>query len=209
MKARNIKAVLFDFDGTLTEPGLIDFAAIKTEIKCPSDRPILEFIDDLPSAGDRQKALAVLERYEDASARAARPNAGAEEIVLFLRGEKKKLGIITRNRLKSLLTSMACFNKIGASDFDVIVTRENMLKLKPHPDGVLFAAKSLGISPSETAVVGDYVFDIEAGRRAGAATVFLESAHTKIRPDPPADFTIKALNGLRAICRAGWKRAED
>ena len=45
-----LEAVLFDFDGTLTEPGTLDFAAIRREIGCPPGQPILEFIGGL--AGD-------------------------------------------------------------------------------------------------------------------------------------------------------------
>ena len=48
----SIRAVLFDFDGTLTLPGSIDFAGIKKAIRCPGDAPILEFIECLPSAAD-------------------------------------------------------------------------------------------------------------------------------------------------------------
>jgi hypothetical protein len=33
--------VLFDFDGTLTHPGALDFAAIKREVGCPADRFVL------------------------------------------------------------------------------------------------------------------------------------------------------------------------
>ena len=43
-----MKGVLFDFDGTLTQPGAIDFLAIKREIGCPKDTAILEYIDLQP-----------------------------------------------------------------------------------------------------------------------------------------------------------------
>ena len=47
MQAYRIKAVLFDFDGTLTKPGAIDFKAVKRSIGCPPDQAILEFIGSL------------------------------------------------------------------------------------------------------------------------------------------------------------------
>ena len=190
---------MFDFDGTLTMPGLIDFMAIKKEINCPRDRPILEFIAALPSAGKRRAAAGVLERFEDKAAEAAKPNAYAEEIILFLRSAGFKLGIITRNRMRSVEASLPCFQKVSAKDFDVIVTRETVSRLKPHPEGVLFAACCLKVDPWDMAVVGDYVFDIEAGQRAGAMTVFLESSHTVRRPEPPADLNIKELKELKLL----------
>ena len=51
-------------------------------------------------------------------------------------------------------------------------------------------------------LVGDYVFDVEAGRRAGTRTAFLVSESTTRFPDPPADFTIKALAELKTILRS-------
>ena len=196
---KSIKAVLFDFDGTLTLPGLIDFMAIKKEIGCPASIPILEFIASLASEPVRRAANAVLERYEDTAAAAARPNEGAEEAVEHLREMGIALGIITRNRLKSVMISMGCFRRIGAGDFKVIVTRENSGKLKPHPDGVHYAARKLTVAPAEMIVVGDYIFDIQAGQRAGALTAFIVSGHTAKWPDPPATWNIKCLAELKRI----------
>ncbi|MBC2710323.1 MAG: hypothetical protein HGJ94_04790 [Desulfosarcina sp.] len=39
-----IDAVLFDFDGTLTRPGALDFSVIKRAIGCPDGIPVLEFM---------------------------------------------------------------------------------------------------------------------------------------------------------------------
>ena len=43
-----LKAILFDFDGTLTRPGALDWSLIKSEIECPLDQTVLEFIQSLP-----------------------------------------------------------------------------------------------------------------------------------------------------------------
>ena len=48
-KSFRVKAVLFDFDGTLTEPGSLDFLLLKETMGCPPYSPILEFIEDLPT----------------------------------------------------------------------------------------------------------------------------------------------------------------
>ena len=44
-RLHRISAVLFDFDGTLTKPGALNFSQFKKSIGCPVDRPILEFIE--------------------------------------------------------------------------------------------------------------------------------------------------------------------
>ena len=194
-----IKAILFDFDGTLTVPGLIDFMAIKKDINCPDNSTILEFIESLPADGERQKAFLVLEEYERKAAKAARPNENAEEVVSYFKKHDYKLGILTRNSILSVRVAMRCFKRIDLKDFDIILAREHIVKLKPHPEGVHLACRRFGILPAELAVIGDYIYDIQAGQKAGALTVFLESDHTTKRPNPPADWTIKSLDELKKI----------
>ena len=87
MERRLIKGVLFDFDGTLTYPGALDFPAIKRQLGCPLDQPILEFIDTLPSV-KRKEFMKALEAFEQEAAEISRPNEGAERVIVEL---KKKL----------------------------------------------------------------------------------------------------------------------
>ena len=79
------KAVLFDFDGTLTEPGAIDFAVIKTAVGCPVDSPILEYIAALPDPDQRENAYATLDKFETEAAERSMPNEGAESLLAHLR----------------------------------------------------------------------------------------------------------------------------
>ena len=85
--------------------------------------------------------------------------------------------------LLSVRTAMRCFKRISLQDFDVVLAREHVLKLKPHPEGVHLACRRFGVLPAELAVVGDYVYDIEAGQKAGALTV--TSAQAAARPYSP------------------------
>jgi hydrogenase expression/formation protein HypE len=63
------------------------------------------------------------------------------------------------------------------------------------------AASRLGVKPEEIMVVGDYIFDIEAGNRAGAITVYL---NTKNVSEPiKSDFSITQLAELKNIARMG------
>jgi hypothetical protein len=76
-----IKAVLFDFDGTLSKPGTLDFPRLKKEIGCPPNHPVLEFIDGLPTRFERETSLSVLEQFEMAGAVRSEPNPGAEDLI--------------------------------------------------------------------------------------------------------------------------------
>jgi hydrogenase expression/formation protein HypE len=200
------RAVLFDFDGTLTNPGALDFPALRRALDCPPGTLILEHIDALPTEEERGRKRSILEDFERAAARASVPNEGAEETVALLRRRGIRVGILTRNSRASVLTSLANFHTLRESDFEVILTRESGGRPKPHPDGVLAAAAALGVPVRELLVVGDFVFDIAAGNTAGAATALLTNGSAPPAPGVPAvpvsaaaDYTIRRLDELAAI----------
>jgi D-glycero-D-manno-heptose 1,7-bisphosphate phosphatase len=58
---------------------------------------------------------------------------------------------------------------------------------KPNPGLLLEAAKQYGIDLAASFMVGDRWKDIEAGRRAGCRTIFIDRAYTERRPDPEPD----------------------
>ena len=82
--------MLFDFDGTLTRPGALDFPAVKREVGCPPGSLVLEWIEALPAGAQREDALAALERFELAAAAASAPNADAERVLRSLRAQGLK-----------------------------------------------------------------------------------------------------------------------
>jgi D-glycero-D-manno-heptose 1,7-bisphosphate phosphatase len=58
---------------------------------------------------------------------------------------------------------------------------------KPNPGLLLEAAAAHAIDLSASYMVGDRWRDVEAGRRAGCRTVFIDRHYDERRPDPPAD----------------------
>jgi hydrogenase expression/formation protein HypE len=172
-EAPRLRAVLFDFDATLTKPDALDFNVIRRAIGCPAGSPVLDYIASLPDGPGKEEARSILDRYEMEAAAASLPNDGAEELVLFLKRHSIGRGIITRNTLASVRRALANFTTLTEADFPVIVTRESPGRPKPHPDGVLEAARLLGVEPRETLVVGDFAFDIAAGNAAGAVTALI------------------------------------
>ncbi|WP_455383100.1 HAD-IA family hydrolase [Salinispira pacifica] len=185
----SIRAVLFDFDGTLTMPDAIDFAAIRREMGCPPGVSILEYIESLGSEEARRAARSVLEGAEDRAARAARLQEGAVECIRQLRERGVGLGIITRNSRRSLDTAFSRFDdRLTQNDFDIILTRDSGMRFKPEPDGVLHAAERFELPPARLAVVGDFRYDTEAARAAGALAVYL--AGPKESEPPPCDLVV-------------------
>jgi hydrogenase expression/formation protein HypE len=200
--AGTIRGVLFDFDGTLTMPGALDFPAIKREIGCPLDLPILEYLETLPS--DRKGLLMeILEAKEEMAAELSMPNIGAEFCINALKQKGVVLGIITRNSLQSVRKALRKFNALDAGSFATIVSRDDSLP-KPHPDGVHQAAKRMGISLQELLLVGDFRFDVMAGHGAGARTALLTNGRGSVMlpGDPEPDFIVTCLEEILEIIDA-------
>lgn len=194
-----IKGVLFDFDGTLTQPGALDFPAIKRELECPLDHSILEYLEAQPACR-RSGLMKILEEREEAAAAASLPNRGAEECLSALKQMETLLGILTRNSLKSVEKALQRFESIAIDDFVAVITRDSSLP-KPHPDGVHQAARQMGITPSELLVVGDFRFDVMAGKAAGAPTVLLVNRGRAVmeQGDPAPDYTVGSIKEIVGI----------
>ena len=200
-----IKGVLFDFDGTLTLPGALDFPAIKKALRCPLDQPILEFLDTQP-LDLRAKLEKILEEEEDRAAEICFPNRGAEKCLSVLKSRQIPIGILTRSRLNPIRKALQRFKGVTIDDFDAIVTREMSLP-KPHPEGVVRVSAEMGVSPEELLVVGDFSFDVISAKRAGAVAVLLTNGgeSTMAPDDPQPDYTISCLEDLPALLGLGKK----
>ncbi|OPZ12014.1 MAG: Phosphoglycolate phosphatase [candidate division BRC1 bacterium ADurb.BinA364] len=144
----------------------------------------------MPPANQAAANAALLE-IEIEAARRCELMPNAAETLGILRGAGLKMALLTRNAPEAKAIAMA---KYPCLRFDLAWSRE-MGPLKPEPDGVLRACAALEIDPALTVCVGDYRYDLEAARAAGAISVWLG------RPDRPdfsemADFTIRDLAEL-------------
>jgi len=160
-----LRAVLFDLDGTLVRSEL-DFDRIRREAGIEGV-PILEYMAQAPP--ERRREIAeILERHEAEAAACCAPADGVREVLGWLRTRRIGSAIITRNSRRSAETVM---RRLGLP-VEAVVAREDAAP-KPSPEPVLRACRALGVLPAETLMVGDFIFDIQAGRAAGARTALL------------------------------------
>jgi len=190
-----VAAVVFDFDGTLTRPGEIDFAGIRRELGCPVGTPILEYVHNLP--GDRADPESVLDRYEMEAAERAEPNVGAEDLVLALVEHGLPLAILTRNMRRAVVRSLENFPRLGPEHFVAMIARDDDIRPKPDPEGIFRLASMLRVSVPSILCVGDYDFDVEIARRAGCLSAFLTNGQAMTTTHP--DYTIDRLDEVLAI----------
>ena len=195
--ARNIEAVCFDMDGTITVP-VLDFLGIKAEIGAPLERGLLESIALMDDAR-RPAAEEILLRHELAAARASSLNPGVAEALAALASMGLKTAILTRN----CRASVEIVLQKHSLSFDAVVTREDSLP-KPDPDGLLVAAWRMGVRPEACVMVGDYEFDVAAGRAAGALTVLYAPGGRNLRIVP--DFEMRSMSELAPLVEGLLRR---
>ena len=188
-----IRAVIFDLDGTLTQP-FLDFDVIRAEMGLDrSSGPILEAMEKM-TPPQRQCAEAILLSHEEKAVAESKLNPGAKEMLRGLRERRIPIGVLTRNRK---CNAQAVADKHGLQ-FDAIVGREDG-PVKPDTFGVLHLCRQFGVVPAETLLVGDYLFDVLCARAAGAIPVLLANHEHAGEFAQHADFTLKSLDELLPI----------
>jgi len=166
---------VFDLDGTLTL-AVHDFALIRRELEIPAGHDILGYLGGLPAA-DAAAKRAWLMAHERQLAAASVAAPGAVALLGHLHARGCGLGILTRNdRTLARLT----LDEIGVGALfppEAVIGRDEATP-KPHPAGLLLHAARWGVPVGELVMVGDHGYDLEAGRAAGAMTVFV-GAHNE------------------------------
>lgn len=187
-----LRCWIFDMDGTLTVPAH-DFEAIRKDMGLASNEPILEAIERMP-ASEAKAAAEHLYELEMDVAREAVAGEGVDALLSELKRRKMTVGIVTRNGFDIARETLTACDLLKYFDSQFIMGREQAAP-KPKPDGILQLLASWQSRPEEAVMIGDYYYDLAAGKAAGTATVFLD-----IRGDGAwsdyADVTVKRLGDL-------------
>ncbi len=171
--AKRLRGVVFDLDGTLVVQHL-DFEAMRREIGLPPGTALLEAVERMPDV-ERAAAVEVLLRHERAAARTATLNAGVADFLAWLDARGVRRAVLSRNIREAVELVLARCGLV----FDVVLAREDA-PYKPNPEGIWRICEVWGLRPDEVLMVGDYLYDIEAGRNAGARTALV--THGKAWP---------------------------
>ena len=188
-----IKAVIFDLDGTITEP-YFDFDAIRVEMGLDKDAgPVWEAMEKM-TPEQRLQTEKILHFHEEKAAKESRLNTGAKETLSTLREKGIHIGVLTRNRRSSVLAVAAKHSL----EFDAIIGREDG-PVKPDAFGVLEICRQFAVRAEETLLVGDYLFDLLCAKEAGAVAVLLANHSRADEFAEYADYRIERIDEVLGI----------
>ncbi len=183
---------IFDLDGTLTE-AVHDFGALRRTLGMPDGVGLLEYLTTQPRA--RADALeAQIAAWEAAHAEQARAESDAVALLDRLVARGARIGVLTRN-LRALAVRTLAVAGIAHIPADAVVGRDTAPP-KPAPDGILRLLDQWSLEPSDAVMVGDWGFDIEAGRAAGVASVLVDRSGAAARFAARADWALPTLQVL-------------
>ncbi len=163
---------IFDLDGTLTVSAH-DFEHIRRELGLAPQTPILEALDAMPEdeAAPLWESLNELEFYYAGKASIMQ---GANELLHQLHQSGRQLAILTRNTMPVVKHTLQACKIEHFFPLDHILDRDSCIP-KPSPDGIRRLLEFWQADAEDTVMVGDYLFDLEAGKAAGVATIHLDT----------------------------------
>lgn len=164
---------VFDMDGTLTI-AKHDFDAIRSELGLPEGLPILESLALLP-AEESAPLHRQLDEIELEVAKLSEPADGAAELLESLLSEGVQIGILTRNNAINIQVTLKAAGLLHYFAQSDLLSRDCAAP-KPAPDGIIQLLNHWGASTQDAVMVGDYIHDLNAGRNAKTATIYLDTS---------------------------------
>jgi phosphoglycolate phosphatase len=195
MELQNIRAVIFDFDGTLAVLN-IDFSQMRDQVfklmrahgidgSAIEEKYLLEIIDEVVGILNQkdasiaeafyQEAHFILHEIEMKAAEEGRMFPGVKETLVSLMRKGVKVGIVTRNCEEAVRKIFPDIEKYC----DVFISRDSIKKVKPHPEHLTSVLRALRVAGGEAMMVGDHPIDIQAGKKVGMKTVGVLTGRTQ------------------------------
>ena len=202
-KMNRFKYYLFDLDGTLIDTKELIYLCFskilweykkikitKKEVDCYVGLPYrtqLEIYTGTLSDKDFYEMRNTHKNYQDLIySDYISPCKGAIKTLKYLKENKIATSIVTSRNPDSVKKYLAAFDMLSV--FSHIVTPLDTVNHKPSADPVLKALELMKAQPEEAVFIGDSIYDIESGNRAGVQTVYTSWANadfskTEYQPD--------------------------
>ncbi|MFY0545614.1 HAD family hydrolase [Brevibacillus sp. H7] len=172
-----IKTILFDFDGTVADTLPIIFHAFRSTFRMflqqdysdeqivrlfgPTETVILEQM--IPPEKQEEALRHFFQLYEQEHRLTAETEL-VRQMLASVQQAGIRMGVVTGKGRRSAEISLRALDLTHF--FDVMITGDEVVLPKPHPEGICMAMKQLGAEKETTCFVGDSDADIKAARAA-------------------------------------------
>lgn len=183
-----LRAVVFDFDGTLVDSLPLVLEAIAHAIAPFGQRPAAEIFARLGGPPERflpllvqdpkhvPEALARMDAFHSANDHLLEPFAGVGAMLEALRAAGVQAAIWTGRDRESTERLLRAMRLDGC--FATVVCGDDLPTHKPDPSGLREIMRRLGVASEETIVVGDADVDVLGGCACGVDAVLIRHSRT-------------------------------
>lgn len=184
----NIKAIVFDSDGTVLDTRELILEGYKAVLKkhglehLASDhyirqrlgKPVPETYEQIiaghHSSLTIQELAAEHDEAQNALVHLIKPYPHTEQILRVWKNKGIKLCLFTSGKRMMIERNFAGAGMPNPYElFDAIVTADDGMAHKPEPDAIRELLKRVDVAPQHAVVVGDHAYDILAAKRAEVA----------------------------------------
>lgn len=192
-----MKAIIFDFDGTLADSGDCGFLATQKafeELNLPvPSRQQIDYYMGIPIEQSFQelsnhqlneeqfsKLLTVFrEAYKQFEAQTLTVFPYIPEVLTILKNTGFSLFVVSSKKTDVLLRNLQNLNL--DSYFTEWIGSDQVSHYKPHPEGILQIIARYELKPASCVMVGDAIFDLQMGKAANCKTVGVSwGSHSKL-----------------------------
>jgi HAD superfamily hydrolase (TIGR01549 family) len=186
---KNIKLLIFDFDGTLHALS-VDWQKVREVAGIANtNEPLGSAIERLKKENDIQR-LQQINELEKQSLEKEKMNPDIKRTLQNMQA-KFSVAILSRNSSEAIKIFL---DENGIEPL-YVVGREDTNKLKPDPSGVHKILQHFNAEAHEAILVGDTYHDVEVAKRSGLRSIIISNSQVSRRPTE-ADFYIGSISNL-------------